>query len=277
MTAGDDREPSFTHRVLSRPRTLVLLEDLAARKGAVARTRFVSASQRTAGAVSAAASGFAPMASPGQASGPGLDEWDWLPDDALKSDTGLVLIVGAEESIAIAPPFPLADVDAGSVHDGAVFRPLVEALNARRLVGIILLRLGAYAVGVADGGELAVTKTGTRYVKGRHRAGGQSQRRFERNRATWVARLFGEVCEVAESRIGPYAHRLDALAVGGDRHVLGDFLKRCRFAADLDGRLRTVQVQVDRPGRRALERAAARVWSSDVWQAHFAQAGPSSM
>ena len=198
---------------------------------------------------------------PGEVPG---DEWAWLPRTARSSGTGLALVRSQSCEIAVVPPFPIEAASAREAPGGPL-GPLRDTLLRKRLIAVVLLRLGAYAVGVLHDGRLILSKTGTRYVHGRHRAGGQAQRRFERNREKWMRELFDEVCDVCRSRLGPYAHDLQHLAVGGDRHVLGQFLKRCEWLGPLLDRLLPSRVPVRRPGLAALERAGEAVWSSRVY------------
>lgn len=191
-------------------------------------------------------------------------EEDWLPRSVQRNDLGLLLISGPAVEMAVSPPFPFTG-PRGS-WCGPRFEPLEELLQARYTVAIVLLRLGAYAVGVARDGELIRSKTGRRYVHGRHRAGGQSQRRFERNREKWVRELFDEACGVAQQRFAEVDQSIDYLALGGDRHVLNQFMKRCPALASLAPRLPR-DIPVDRPRRDKLENACEAVWSSHVYRA----------
>lgn len=237
---------SLVRRAVSRRRLLDLLRELTETPGAVAETVYL------------------PPA------GPPPREWEDLPPSAAASAGGLVLLSGPGLRIAIAPPFaPDADdglsVTAGRSERGPVLGPLRSALTRPRLVGVVLVRLGAYAVGVVDDGRLVASKTGTRYVGRRHRAGGQSQRRFERGREGQVVRLYDRVCTEARTRFGPYAGRLNALALGGERHVVRGFLERCPEVSTLSARLPTVRISVRRPGLEALQRACTSIWTSTVW------------
>ena len=86
------------------------------------------------------------------------------------SDTGVAVFVSPERTVAIQPPFPLAvDVRAA----GAASKSILDVLDSEPVVGIVLLRLGRYAVAVVRGNRLLATKTDSRYVKNRHRKGGQ--------------------------------------------------------------------------------------------------------
>ena len=99
----------------------------------------------------------------------------------LRSPTGVAAFRIDNVGLAVHPPFPLAD---DRVTDEMDDNPLRSLLSARYLVGVAMVRLGRYAVGVYHGERLIVSKTDTRYVKGKHHAGGTSQRRFQRVRET---------------------------------------------------------------------------------------------
>ena len=85
----------------------------------------------------------------------------------------------AGATLTVTPPFGLG-------HEGeyerAVLGPLLEALGEDHTVAALLVRLGGYAVGAFEGERLVASKVGSRFVKGRHRAGGSSANRFRRRR-----------------------------------------------------------------------------------------------
>jgi peptide subunit release factor 1 (eRF1) len=163
--------------------------------------------------------------------------------------------------VAVSPPFPLAEYTG---RPGTHVAPLVELFASEIVIGILLLRLGRYAVGVLRGDELVASKTGTRHVKSRHRAGGSSQRRFERSRERLVRELFDKTCEVARAVLSPYEAEIEYVLTGGERHTLGRFVKRCRYMRDLDPRTLGRVLQITRPGQKALDGVAAEVWRSRV-------------
>jgi Actinobacteria/chloroflexi VLRF1 release factor len=94
--------------------------------------------------------------------------------------------------------------------------------TAGRTVGVLLVRLGGHAVGVFTGDppQLATSKTGSRLVHGRAAAGGWSQRRFARRRENQVAAALQAAADTALAVLGPYAGRLDAVVLGGDRRAM---------------------------------------------------------
>ena len=55
-------------------------------------------------------------------------------------------------------------------------------LHKEFILGLIIVRLGEYGVGVFQGENLLSSKVGTGLVHSRHRQGGSSSHRFERHR-----------------------------------------------------------------------------------------------
>ena len=177
------------------------------------------------------------------------------------SDTGIVSFWWDDRGLAVVPPFP---VEAEAFLDGADVSHLADVLSARPLVGVILLRLGHYAVGVLEGQSLLASKSGSRYVKSRHRAGGSSQRRFERSRERLVRELFDKTCQVAQEVFAPFDRRIDYLLMGGERNTLQRFIQRCPFV-DRPEPVRLLRtLEVERPGRAALQNIHNEVWKSRV-------------
>ena len=180
---------------------------------------------------------------------------------AGESETGLVVFLGDERAVAVAPPFP---IETSMLTDDAGTSSLRRLLTTELLVGVVLLRLGRYAVGVLRGDALVASKAGARYVKGRHRAGGSSQRRFERSRERLVRELFDKTCEAVRGVFSPYESSVDRVLMGGERHTLRGFVRRCRYMKSLEQITLKRVIQVDRPGQKALERIAPEVWKSEV-------------
>jgi hypothetical protein len=93
---------------------------------------------------------------------------------------------------------------------------------AERTVAVFLVRLGGYAAGVFTGPvpQLAASKVGARLVHGRSAAGGTSQHRFARRREKQAAEALGAAAGTAVTVFGPYAGRIDAVVLGGDRRTM---------------------------------------------------------
>jgi VLRF1 release factor-like protein len=127
------------------------------------------------------------------------------------------------------PPVPLANPAApgpAGPDPRAAVRAAAEALTAHaaadRTVGVLLVRLGGYAVGVFSGSPpvLAASKTGRRPVHGRSAAGGWSRQRFARRRENQAATALRAAADAATEVFGCYgAARLDAVVLGGDKRA----------------------------------------------------------
>ena len=177
------------------------------------------------------------------------------------SDTGLVLCWNADRVLAVVPPLPLGRESASA---GAEFGELREVFEARPVIGIVLCRLGRYAIGVLQGDRLVASKSDTRYVKSRHRAGGSSQRRFERSRERLVHELFQATCEVAGKVLSPYEGKLDHLMLGGEKHTLRRLVQSCTLLQRLKPITRRRILEAPRPGRKALDNISHEVWRSRI-------------
>jgi hypothetical protein len=121
---------------------------------------------------------------------------------------------------------PLADRPDSGPGGGAEVVQLARRIAAHsmadRTVGVLLVRLGGYAAGVftGTGPTLAASKVGSRLVHGRSAAGGTSQRRFARRRENQAHQALSAAADTAAAVFAPYAGRLDAVVLGGDRRAL---------------------------------------------------------
>jgi hypothetical protein len=117
-------------------------------------------------------------------------------------------------ALIVTPPFGIAHE---AEYDQVVVGPLLDALAEDHTVAALLVRLGGYAVGVFEGGQLVASKVGSRFVKGRHRAGGSSANRFRRRREGQERELVEEAAAEAARVVGPWRGRVERVALGGDR------------------------------------------------------------
>ncbi len=182
-----------------------------------------------------------------------------------RSTTGAVLFWGEQGKYLVLPPFPIAEKLFSSGYD---VEPLRSLLQREFIVALILLRLGAYAIGVFRGEQLLSSKVGTGHIHSRHKKGGASQRRFERGREKQVENFFERVCSRVRERLEPYVGQLDYVVYGGERYTLLSFCKQCQFLRAIDDRTLRSSVNVREPRQATLEAAIDEVWSSEViqWQ-----------
>jgi peptide subunit release factor 1 (eRF1) len=119
------------------------------------------------------------------------------------------------------PPLPQGAGQAADTIAGSAARISAHARSART-VGVLLVRLGGYAAGVFTGPEarLAASKVGSRLVHGRSAAGGTSQQRFARRREKQASEALGAATNTATAVFAPYAGKLDAVVLGGDRRAV---------------------------------------------------------
>jgi Actinobacteria/chloroflexi VLRF1 release factor len=166
---------------------------------------------------------------------------------------GAVTFHGADgASVRCEPPFPPLAPE--GEHDGFVPAPLLDHVRRERTVGVVLVRLGGYAVGIFEGRELRASKVGSRLVHGRHRAGGSSANRFARRRGNQAREALGAAADTAVAILADSARAgaLDAVVRGGDRRALEEVFADPRLAAV--GRLAVERVlEVPEPRRKVLD------------------------
>jgi len=193
---------------------------------------------------------------------------DIIPDitsAASLSPRGAVLLWGEGGKHMVLPPFPVTEKLFSSGYNT---EPLRSQLEREYTVALILLRLGAYAVGVFRGEELISSKVGRGYVHARHSKGGSSQKRFARSRQKDIEQFFVRVCARVQERVEPCIEQLDYVIYGGERHTLLAFRKKCRFTETLNDRVLETLLNVREPRQATLETAIESVWASTVFQWH---------
>ena len=124
----------------------------------------------------------------------------------------------AEDGAVLAcdPPFPPLD--------GKGVEGLLAHVRRERVVGVLLVRLGGHAAGVFSGRRLVDSKVDNRFVKGRHKKGGSSQRRFERRREEQARMALEQAADTAVRVLLPHRADLDAVVLGGDRSALREVM-----------------------------------------------------
>lgn len=130
---------------------------------------------------------------------------------------------------------------------------LVSLAGQSRTLGIVLLRRGGYAVGVARDGMLLASKAGNRYVQSRTAAGGGSQQRFARRRTNQADALVQTAAEQA-ARIFT-EQPPEYLVFGGDR-ALTELLAGERVFSPFSGLARLRPLDVPDPKLAVLAKAA---------------------
>jgi hypothetical protein len=146
-------------------------------------------------------------------------------------------------------------------------RAALDALHAHlavpRRVGIVLVRLGGYSVGVAVGGVVQTSSTGARPVHGRNRKGGSSSGRFARRRDNQARVALDAAADAVARVLLPRADDLDAVVLGGDTAALDDLRADRRLAALL-ARAEPRVLDVPEPRRAVLDDAARRARAVEI-------------
>jgi hypothetical protein len=188
-----------------------------------------------------------------------------IASEIAQSTTGAALYWGEQYRYLVLPPFPITENLTLQGYDVEHLRLLLEQ---DLTIALVLVRMGAYAIGIFQNERLLSSKIGTGLVHARHRQGGSSQHRFERHRDKQIELFFSRVCAHAREKLGPYLQQLDYLYYGGERFTIHSFREQCQFLKRLDDRVLERLLNVREPKQASLETAIDEVWSSQViqWQ-----------
>lgn len=140
-------------------------------------------------------------------------------------------------------PFPPLPPGLAGAHEGLQVCGPVDHAQRDRLVGVLLARRGGHAAGVFEGSRLIASKVDSRPVRGRSKAGGQSQKRFQRRREHQAREAARAAADVASRVLVPYLDHLEAVVPGGDRgmvQALRDDARLCSVFALATERFLTV-------------------------------------
>jgi peptide subunit release factor 1 (eRF1) len=184
-----------------------------------------------------------------------------LSQSLTDSPTGGILFWGPHHRYLVMPPFPIHEERFSKTCE---IEPLLTLLHQEFLIGLMLVRMGAYGIAVIRGEKLLSSKVGTGLVHARHRQGGSSSHRFERHREKQVETFFTRVCGHAREQLEPYMRDLEYLLYGGTRETLLDFRKQCHFLHQFDGRTLGILLNIREPKQSGLEEAIREAWSSRV-------------
>ncbi|PZS37400.1 MAG: hypothetical protein DLM62_19435 [Pseudonocardiales bacterium] len=167
---------------------------------------------------------------------------------------------GATASILV-PFAPLAAPAEQRI--GLAAEDLVDHLMVPRAVGLLLVRLGGYSVGIARAGVVLTSSTGSRLVHGRSAAGGQSQQRFARRREGQARVALRAAADAAARVLLSRAEELDAVILGGDTAALRTLAADPRLAPLLE-RAEPRVLDIAEPRRAVLDESARRIRCVEV-------------
>lgn len=178
------------------------------------------------------------------------------------SANGVVVFWGENQKQLVVPPFP--------VTERSVFRSLETAtlqsvLKKDYQIGVVLVRLGSYAIGFCRGDKLVSSKVGTGLIHGRHRQGGSSAHRFERHRDKQIESFLLRVCRHVREHLEPRVKYLDYIVYGGAHTTILTLQKYCPLLEKLEKPTLPPLLNIPEPRRAVLESAISRIWSSTVY------------
>jgi len=180
-----------------------------------------------------------------------------------KSRLGLIsfYLEEGKTNLIIFPPFPIKD----EIFFEDRFRTdqLKEILTKKYTLGIILLRLGEYAIGIFEGNKLVKSKCGKRLVRAKHRKGGFSQARFARIREIQAEKFLDEAYSSLK-KFEPYLERLDYVLYGGTKVTIKKFLKRNDLIKKIEDKSMSRILDVKEINKKSLEKILSKVWKTRV-------------
>ncbi len=187
---------------------------------------------------------------------------DKLTDISVGSSTGVIVFWSAEKKYLFVPPFPIIEKRIIPTLDVA---SLNSMLNKDYHIGIVLVRLGSYAIGTCRGEKLMSAKAGTGLIHGRHRQGGSSAHRFERHRDKQIESFLIRVCGHVREQLEPYAKTMDYIVYGGARTTILMLQKYCPLLGKWDKPTLPPLLDIPEPRQAVLETVVSRIWSSTIY------------
>lgn len=179
---------------------------------------------------------------------------------------GVVIFYWQQKNIStvIFPPF--------TIEDGIFFDRKFATGQLRKIfereykLGIVLLSLGEYAIGVFEGKKLITSKCGKRFLRGKHKKGGSSQARFARARKANIEIFFNEVYGILKGKMEPHISNLDYVIYGGVKITIRNFQKRDHFMKKLNEKTLERIIDVHDISKKRLENILFEVWKTRVLQ-----------
>jgi peptide chain release factor subunit 1 len=184
-----------------------------------------------------------------------------IPENGLAVFAGTFTVIDQKNEVStveeLVPPEPVVTY-LYEVDDHFHLEPLREMLRNPRVVGLIAMDSKEASFGLLNGERLELIENITSGIPGKSGKGGQSQRRYERERDMEIAYFFHRVGEHA-TKAFLEGQRVMALIVGGPGATKADFVKGDYLHYELkNALLSTVDIQsVGKEGvREVLEKSS---------------------
>src|ERR1700712_3374315 len=121
------------------------------------------------------------------------------------------VVVTAGNGTTATTDVPFGPLGVVGTYGGLVVDPLVRHVLRSRRIGLLLVRLGGHSVGLAQDGQVLLSRTDRHQVHGRSAAGGWSQKRFARRREGQAREALRAAADDAFEVLVPRLSELDAL------------------------------------------------------------------
>ncbi len=180
---------------------------------------------------------------------------------AAVSPNGAAIFWSESRQVLVLPPFPLSE---RYIIQGCDTGPLLTMLNRDLIIAIVLVRLGAFAIGLCQGENLIASKVGTGLVHGRHRQGGSSAARFQRRRHNQADAFLDRVCGHIRERLGLETRPVGYIIYGGARVTFEKLQKRCPLLQRFENFTLPPLLEIPAPRQPILEAAVKRIWSCHI-------------
>jgi peptide chain release factor subunit 1 len=155
-----------------------------------------------------------------------LKQEEEIPENGLAVFTGTFPANNQDEAFnfeEIVPPEPVVKY-LYVVDNHFQLEPLREMLRNQKIVGLIALDSKEAGFGLLNGEHIELIEKITSGIPGKSRKGGQSQRRYERERDMEITYYFHRIAEHA-AKVFLMNHKVTVLIVGGPGTTKDDFLK----------------------------------------------------
>jgi peptide chain release factor subunit 1 len=150
-----------------------------------------------------------------------------IPENGLAIFAGTFVTNNPESEVLdieeLVPPEPITTYLC-KVDDHFHLEPLREMLRDQRIVGLVAMDSKESSFGILNGERFELIENITSGIPGKSGKGGQSQRRYERERDMELTYFFHRVAEHA-TKAFLENHKVTALIVGGPGPTKDDFLK----------------------------------------------------
>lgn len=140
---------------------------------------------------------------------------------------------------------------------------LLAHLAGRGTLAVVLVRGGAFSVGLCRDGVVTQSSTDARYLQGRTAAGGWSQQRYQRRRGNQRREAQQAAAATAQRVCEPASSRIRGVVAGGDPASVRAVLDDARLAF-LRGLPHRSFPDIAEPRRTVLDEVAARSLSVEI-------------